>query len=1001
MAADFQNASKKMLFHDSQNSDRVYTSFDWSKMFVEGLVVDSGPLEGFSQELEVIAQSPANYTIRIQPGVAFIAGRKTQVEGSEVILSIDTAAIARTDIIVVREDNTSDQRLVSYAVIQGTDSGSPTDPTLTFQTNDDGIREIPLARVNIVNGQASIQQSDIDDIRDFAKFSSGMLPSIISTFLELSDTPSSYSGRGQESVRVAETEDGLEFFVPDNNTNTGILEGMFLDINGGDSAKFDISSGTYFIVDNTNIAKPETKRISFAGQTAIITDSIALQNITHIGINEAGDIIQSPSDFTTKQQRTIAKVGILAHFDKTVINAAMSTGISSGYQTVLNALDIIGPKEKNLEGNKITANSGGNLNIDITNGQFVGIGINRANDPDDPNRTQFSSEIPATFRYVYRDGANDLTFGALTNDIDPNNFDNGSGTLGALAGNEATNQWIYRSPRTGSIFIFYGQTVYSNLDEANLAKRTGVDELAGIPDDILNDLVPISILSVRNSATDLTDSNFADFADVTGTGAGGSVGGGTITSLDDVDIINTSADSDVIAFGINQQKVNEGLMDTITEKGQIIPLNFSGTSKYFTTTNVALKINDLYSFRIPNNGDASQAEISVNGEGTYYPVVDNDGVTALSGNEIKNKEITFFFDGTSFVKYYDLQDLELQISDVSSGGAATLTEKTQVGELTQSVNSDFNRTNTTVLATNDIYTFKFPTTADGNAARISVDGISGTYFGLKDRDESTNLTGAEVSNKILIVYFNGVNYVRIVDATKWDTQLANIEQDISNILDGTSLVGRAQKDQNDNVIDTTYDTKSSVDSKVEDLAGASRTTETVYQNAQDIAARLLLAGGTMSGNILMGNNLVRSLAAPTDVNDATRKVYVDDEIKEIEGVGRTTETIKQNADDVQGIKDDLDIVDLEVSTFPASGWSSEGDFQAATITLSSITIGANDSWKVTPLVTTAAKNDALKAAAVVSLVLVNSTTIKILAENANAVASISLEVQVTREKGNL
>ena len=38
---------------------------------------------------------------------------------------------------------------------------------------------------------------------------------------------------------------------------------------------------------------------------------------------------------------------------------------------------------------------------------------------------------------------------------------------------------------------------------------------------------------------------------------------------------------------------------------------------------------------------------------------------------------------------------------------------------------------------------------------------------------------------------------------------------------------------------------------------------------------LLLAGGTMSGNIAMGNNKITGLAAPTDPNDAVRKAYAD------------------------------------------------------------------------------------------------------------------------------
>lgn len=44
------------------------------------------------------------------------------------------------------------------------------------------------------------------------------------------------------------------------------------------------------------------------------------------------------------------------------------------------------------------------------------------------------------------------------------------------------------------------------------------------------------------------------------------------------------------------------------------------------------------------------------------------------------------------------------------------------------------------------------------------------------------------------------------------------------------------------------------------------------------ALYLLLAGGTMSGNIAMGNNIVSGMKAPTADGEAARKKYVDDAI---------------------------------------------------------------------------------------------------------------------------
>ena len=84
------------------------------------------------------------------------------------------------------------------------------------------------------------------------------------------------------------------------------------------------------------------------------------------------------------------------------------------------------------------------------------------------------------------------------------------------------------------------------------------------------------------------------------------------------------------------------------------------------------------------------------------------------------------------------------------------------------------------------------------------------------------------------------------------TAVQNIANNIASILDGNTVVGKAQKDQNGNVIDTTYATKTEVSGKADKVSGAT---------AGNIAKL------DANGNLADGGKSLSDLATKTSVNN--------------------------------------------------------------------------------------------------------------------------------------
>ena len=158
-----------------------------------------------------------------------------------------------------------------------------------------------------------------------------------------------------------------------------------------------------------------------------------------------------------------------------------------------------------------------------------------------------------------------------------------------------------------------------------------------------------------------------------------------------------------------------------------------------------------------------------------------------------------------------------------------------------------------------------------------------------EEDAGTLYTGADVEACLAEIAGAGRTTETVMGNA---TDLATLITDLASVAtgDGASLIG---------VEDATgLYTGADVEACLAEIAGAGRTTETVAQNATDIAAVItdLASVATGDGASMVGVEDATGLYTGADVEAC---------LAEIAGAGRTTETVMGNATDLAGLITDL------------------------------------------------------------------------------------------------
>ena len=323
--------------------------------------------------------------------------------------------------------------------------------------------------------------------------------------------------------------------------STGIITGGTLSINGTNSAKLDILEGTGVVINNyTNPAAPTKTDVVWSTTTAIVLTNLATEDETVIGVDSTGAIIQSATQFTEEELRDIIQIGTVGHISRTAIDyiinePAANTDTRAVMQDFFDAFGSF-----NMDGNEFYAN-GANLQINKTAGKTFDSQLNWTNSKKSPNTFLNDAKSACIFSYYNRDALGDWGSSYYGADIDPENYDTGTGLASVGAGRWTIQPIFYYPSLAGVDFdvdIQYGQATYATQAEAVAAINAIV-----VINPYLNYDVFRGWLVVQQGATALNNAATARFIPAWKLGVSAASGGGIGGEVNTATNVGTTGES--------------------------------------------------------------------------------------------------------------------------------------------------------------------------------------------------------------------------------------------------------------------------------------------------------------------------------------------------------------------------------------------------------------------------------------------------------------------------
>ncbi len=314
----------------------------------------------------------------------------------------------------------------------------------------------------------------------------------------------------------------------------GVLTGGLVTINGGDNTTFDVAAGVAIVVDWTTPSAPVRTIVNFGPFTAESIPDIN-QGFTTILVDAAGALIKNSGVLETPQQRRIAApLQGVQHQGPTI--EFVSTDRTPAFDVIQALIDYVFGLGPINAGNLYEA-AASNLTLAKTSGTTTIPFLNQTVDAQDPTRKS-NPVVPsaALVPYEFRDFPTGFQFDLTQTTVDPDRWDDGSGTRATVQNNKWTVQRCLFAGRTDLIGLIYGQAEYNSAAEAEAAIFT---ENPVINPGATATTVFTTALVIKKGATDLSNPADAIFIEIN-TATTGGTGGGPATWLSLLDTTTAS-----------------------------------------------------------------------------------------------------------------------------------------------------------------------------------------------------------------------------------------------------------------------------------------------------------------------------------------------------------------------------------------------------------------------------------------------------------------------------
>ena len=422
----------------------------------------------------------------------------------------------------------------------------------------------------------------------------------------------------------------------EGNLNTGLLYGGVVTYSG---SNVFVSPGSGIIVNHNAVTgseiSPIVEYVTWSAITQSITN-IATQQVTYLYIDNTGTLQQQSTRFTTEEYHDYIPLGAVGHFDYTQVSA-FGGQVQTAYDQVSQIssfIDAFGPLK--VSGYGITGQAG-TLQLSVGSGiSFIHGGFYE-NDPEMPSQISTPSQATASFAYVFRSGSGaqfDINGGNLYTSLRPGFYDPGTGITGSVSNNDWTIQHVYADPKTGVLYIYYGQTIYPDY-------LTAVSSLSTDPfteGDTFDFTTFIGFLILKSNTSDITNTTDNKIVPAglfrgSGQGSGGGVSISNLDDLTDVSIVGpTNGEALIYDSGVWQNGV---------------PLNAISAS-YALTSSFAQSGNGNFSgsFSGSFEGDGSQLTGIISSKWSGSNPITRDSDVEITGSFNVEGQTTLFTTGS-------------------------------------------------------------------------------------------------------------------------------------------------------------------------------------------------------------------------------------------------------------------------------------------------------------------------------------------------------------------